>query len=438
MTASAIAEQPATGQRVVSLDQFRGYTVVGMILVNCIGGYAVVHSVFKHNDTYFSYADSIMPGFHFAVGCSYRLTFLRRLQTDGAWATYWQFLRRGISLILIALLFFGAGGGFPGGWLQFQQMPAILAAGADASPDFATTFVAQWRIYLAHLLKSQMWNTFAIIGATQLVILPWMQTSTSKRVMAMVLFALGHAGLTAWFNWGFVLGDPANWMVRLWKTGTAASWDGGFFGPLCWAVPMLAGTVAMDLVLKSESRVRLAARLLSFGCALMVIGYGLSCLTRLYDVKYGVEVDPALLRFAQSPIVPNGDSVSQRDVRTLLAEPPFVAPPPASERLGNYWMMSKQLPTLSFITFAAGFSAALFSVFVYLCDVLHWQWSVFRTFGMNPLAAYVIHGIIGQQLGPLVPNDSPLWYCLLGLTVYGFAVYACVRALERSHIYIRV
>ncbi|WP_029247540.1 heparan-alpha-glucosaminide N-acetyltransferase domain-containing protein [Schlesneria paludicola] len=475
MNVTSTAEPPRTiagTERLVSLDQFRGYTVAGMILVNFIGSFAVVHSIFKHNNNYFSYADSIMPGFHFAVGYSYRLTFLRRLYTDGTGPTYLRFLRRSVSLILIAILFFGAGGGFPGGWQQFYKMPTtwdVTFASLDAArreaeerkkaepreeidlqanpiddsdtaiaTDFSSTFAAQWRVYLARLLKSEMWNTFAIIGATQLLILPVIAAGARTRVVAAVLCGLGHMTLTAWFNWGFVLGNPDNWMVRLWKTGDESSWDGGFFGPLCWAVAMLAGTLVADLMMQGESAGRVARRILTYGCGLMLFAYVLSCGSRLYDVEFDVPSDPVLPNVALSPMLPNWDSLGRRHISSLLTEPPFVAPPPATERLDNYWMMSKRLPTLSFILFATGFSAALYAVFLVVCQVWHWECSVFRTFGMNPLAAYVIHELIGFQLHPLVPNDSPLWYCLIGLTVYGLAVYLCVRSLEKSKIYLRI
>ena len=72
------APPPPSG-RIVSLDQFRGYTVAGMLLVNFLGGYAAVPAVLKHHNTYCSYADTIMPQFFFAVGFAFRLTFLRRL-----------------------------------------------------------------------------------------------------------------------------------------------------------------------------------------------------------------------------------------------------------------------------------------------------------------------------------------------------------------------
>ena len=61
-------------------------TVAGMLLVNFLGGYAVVPAILKHHNTYCSYADTIMPQFFFAVGFAYRLTFLRRRESSGAWA----------------------------------------------------------------------------------------------------------------------------------------------------------------------------------------------------------------------------------------------------------------------------------------------------------------------------------------------------------------
>ena len=54
---------PVKTERLASLDQFRGYTVVGMLLVNYFGGYAVCPQVLKHTHDYCSYADTIMPQF---------------------------------------------------------------------------------------------------------------------------------------------------------------------------------------------------------------------------------------------------------------------------------------------------------------------------------------------------------------------------------------
>ena len=77
--------------RLASLDQFRGYTVLGMFLVNFVGSFAVVKQLLPllaHHHTHLSYADTIMPQFFLAVGFAYRMTLLKRLERDGAWAAY--------------------------------------------------------------------------------------------------------------------------------------------------------------------------------------------------------------------------------------------------------------------------------------------------------------------------------------------------------------
>ena len=79
-----MSAEPSTAKpRIASLDQFRGYTVVGMLFVNFLGNLDALPAIFKHHNSYCSYADTIMPQFFFAVGFAYRLTFLRRRQTLG-------------------------------------------------------------------------------------------------------------------------------------------------------------------------------------------------------------------------------------------------------------------------------------------------------------------------------------------------------------------
>ena len=96
--------------RIVSMDQFRGYTVAGMFLVNFVGGLAAFPEVLKHHNghPYFSYADSIMPSFLFAAGFSYRLTTLRRLSQQGPARTYGHIVVRSLALVLISLVMYAA------------------------------------------------------------------------------------------------------------------------------------------------------------------------------------------------------------------------------------------------------------------------------------------------------------------------------------------
>ncbi|MHC5542984.1 hypothetical protein ACYOEI_32585, partial [Singulisphaera rosea] len=123
---------------------------------------------------------------------------------------------------------------------------------------------------------------------------------------------------------------------------------------------------------------------------------------------------------------------------SLLAEPPFVEPPPPELRQHNYWMMNKRVVSLPFTLFALGFAAALYAVFVVACDVGGMHVGAFRTFGQNPLATYVIHHSVEVSLLNLVPGDSPLWWCLVGVATFYAINYLFVRSLEKNRIFIRL
>ena len=72
----------ATAGRIESLDQFRGYTVAGMFVVNFLGSFDATPVLLTHQNNFCSYADTIMPQFFFAVGFAFRLTFGRRAQVS--------------------------------------------------------------------------------------------------------------------------------------------------------------------------------------------------------------------------------------------------------------------------------------------------------------------------------------------------------------------
>jgi hypothetical protein len=637
--------------RVVSMDQFRGYTVAGMFLVNFLAPFVAIHAVLKHNATYYSYADSIMPSFMFAVGFSYRLTFLRRIGQIGWGRTCLSYIRRSMALVAVSLAMYGLGGGFER-MGEFEQVPdeyqpqrafapvpdaelfnqvhaeldaikdpaaptdaELAALSADDKAARVKTFEDQkkavaeqrgavqkkyadqaaaaraeftnaelerrakydelsgnekiwfgWKTFLLKLVKSQVWETLAIIGMTQIVLLPVIAAPGWVRILTLFGLCAWDIYMAHWFNWGFVHGFRDNWMVRFWGTGTDRSWDGGFFGSLTWGIAMLGGTITFDIMRRNAVPGQAARKLAIWGIGLMLLGYGLSCLTRLYEFnadelkaykatiqKQGkdrgflesligrtneelkrprerigklneeigkirkadldavvtklralpenerkssstlaamaekelkaAEKNPKVaeleaeiekvntdadikrrdadikviedqirsfpkLDMAESPIIPDWSKLKSRSIRDLIVEPPMT-PPPAddprvdaephvSHRLWNYWQMGKRMPTVTFMLFATGFAFAVYALFVIACDANGFKLGLFRTFGMNPLAAYIIHGMMEHAIVPLVPRDAPLWYCLAGFALFFGATYVFVKYLEDNEIYLRL
>jgi predicted acyltransferase len=397
--------------RIVSMDQFRGYTVAGMFLVNFLGGYAAIHPVLKHNNNYFSYADSIMPSFMFACGFSYRLTALRRVAQDGA-AAYWRFVWRSLGLVLVSLLIFG-----------FDQE---FKHWADISTNSA------W-LFLVKLVKANLWEVLAIIGVAQLLILPVIAASARVRLLTIAGFLLVHYLITAAFNWNFLYGGP-NRLDALLGTQGSTAWDGGVFGLLMWAAIMLAGSLAYDVVVAAPGG-RAAFKMITAGVVLMVVGYALSCLSMLYDG----ESPSGPGKSAASPVVPPLARLSGRPLASLLVEPPLVQPPsPENGRPINYWMMNKKIVSLPFVVFSTGWAVGLFGLFILICDRTGWGIGLFRTFGQNALAAYLLHEMAEKQVHTIVPDDSPLKYVMVGLALFYSVTYLTVRYLEKQGVYIRL
>lgn len=402
-----------SSSRIASLDQFRGFTVAGMIVVNYLGSFALTHAVLKHHNTYFSYADTIMPAFHFAVGYALRLTLLKRIARQGKGPAYLHIVKRCLGLVLLSTVLELSTGG-----LRYKSWSALQQTGLWGA--------------LAGPLKCELWETLAIIGVTSLWVLPVTAAGPWVRIAFLVFSTTLHLLLSGLFYFHFLYARP-NSLDAFWGATDVRGLDGGPFGFLAWAVPQLAGSLAYDAV-NSNSGKRAALRLFCWSALLMGTGYGLSCLSTYYPRTQPATTNESEIVVAGSPVVPDWSG----GTRLSIAVPPFVQPPAQEQRQLNFWLMSKRAVTLPFNLFSTGLCLALFAAFVLIADMGQWRVGLFQTFGRNALATYIIHEVVGNAVGSYAPPDSPLSWVMVTFALYAGITYLFVRHLERNGIYLRL
>lgn len=122
----ALLAAPApTGQRLVSLDVFRGMTIAGMLLVNNPGTWGAIYPPLAHASWHgWTPTDLIFPFFLFIVGVTTHLSLsARRARGDDDAALRRQVIRRGAIIILLGLLL----ASFP--WTPLTRITGIRIPG---------------------------------------------------------------------------------------------------------------------------------------------------------------------------------------------------------------------------------------------------------------------------------------------------------------------
>jgi predicted acyltransferase len=371
--------------RLVSLDQFRGYTVLGMFFVNIGSNFDALPAFFRHHNTYCSYADTIMPQFFFAVGFAYRLTLLKRLRSPNSGSAYGHVIWRSLALILLGFVLYHL----------------------DRTKSWA-----DWQVFVreklaGELLKRELFQTLVHIAVASIWVLPVMAASPLVRIGYACFSGILHLVLSYWFYYAWVHADPSGI-------------DGGPLGFLTWAIPLLAGSVAYDVVaadLPSLSKFRI---LLGAGIIVMALGYGLSCI-----------------------VVPGKLNPHLTDGITLrLVEPPLMAPAKdANDQLlfpPTLLTMNQRAGSISYLTFTAGFSLAVYALFFLACDVWGWRLGLFETLGSNALAAYILQDLVGTAVEAYAPQDSPWWYALGAFAVFLGICYLFLWHLQKHKLFLRL
>jgi len=248
---------PAPVRR-LSLDLFRGLTIMGMILVNTEGAGAKPYPVLVHADWFgFTGADLVFPSFLFAMGSALALTG----RVEAGETAFWiRILRRGAIIFLLGVLLY---------WFPFVQRDA---AGHWSAIPFAGT---------------------RLMGVLQRTALCYVIAAAAARVLGPKgLVALCVALLAAY--WAILLScaPPDRALTKMGNFGNVVDlavlgkdhlyrWDGGFdpeglLGTLPSVVNVVAGYLAARFLKRSDDLGRVVRIFAVTGLGLAVASLALS------------------------------------------------------------------------------------------------------------------------------------------------------------------
>jgi predicted acyltransferase len=207
--------------RIASLDQFRGFAIFVMILVNYLGYFERIPETMKHPHYGMTFANTIAPFFLIAVGMGFRMSLKNRINLFGRWNSYLNAIKRYLILIIIGVVLYG--------------------------PDPVCG----------------MWDALVDIGFAGLITLPFILSKKWIRIVLAFLYLIIYQGLFAFTGYG-------EWTMKY-------SIDGGPIGILSWASILFFGTALMD-DLHELPQAAFIKRSLITGTILIILGYGLSIL----------------------------------------------------------------------------------------------------------------------------------------------------------------
>ncbi len=217
-------KEESTGKRdrIVSLDQFRGFAIFGMILVNYLGYFQKIPGTFKHPNYGMTFANTIAPFFLIAVGMGFRMSLKNRILKQGKSKSYLMAARRYVILIVIGIVLYG--------------------------PDPVHS----------------MWDALVDIGFAGLLTLPFILSGRRIRLALAFVYLAVYQLLFCYTGYGV-------WTMQ-------NSPDGGPLGIISWASILFFGTVLMDDLGEQPQKIFIR-RSLTIGSGLMVIGYCVSLLS---------------------------------------------------------------------------------------------------------------------------------------------------------------
>ncbi|MDX9846376.1 MAG: heparan-alpha-glucosaminide N-acetyltransferase domain-containing protein [Tenuifilaceae bacterium] len=251
-----VKHSPQVGEnsfgRLISLDVFRGITVVAMIVVNSPGSWSHVYAPLLHKDWHgVTPTDFIFPFFLFIVGVSIALAYTKQINKGIPNALmYRKLIIRSVKIFALGL--------FLNLWPQFN-IAELRVAGV--LQRIAIVFLVCGLLFIRANWKKQ-----AVVGAVILV----------GYWLAMVLIPTPGYGkamlepgtnLAAWIDRIILPG-------RMWQT----TWDPeGLFSTLPAIASGITGLLAGRLIVSKQSGERKILYLFTAGFIATIVGYAWGC-----------------------------------------------------------------------------------------------------------------------------------------------------------------
>ena len=340
-TADALAAPVAgPGARLLSLDVFRGLTIIGMLIVNNPGNSATSFEQLRHSSwNGCTIADLVFPFFLFVVGITTYLSLeARAARGDSDRAIRGRILRRGALLFAIGLLL---------NWFPFYQYGAI---DGHPHPTAADHFIA--RLTSLRLLGVLQRIGIAYAAAALLSwkapgkrVARWTQVILLGYWLVLTLVPVPGEGTIGFYQ----LNNPGHTLAA-WVDRVTLDWSRWCLGNHIW----------------QESRVYDPEGLLSTIPAIATVLFGV-LIARVLAI-------PRSLDDRIRQLVAGGAVLTVAGLGWGLAFP-----------------INKNLWTSSFVVFTAGVACLTLGAITWVIDVRQrTRWTEpFVDFGINPITAYV-------------------------------------------------
>jgi predicted acyltransferase len=388
-----------TTQRVLSIDAFRGITILVMIFVNELAGVQGIPAWMKHMPATadaMTFVDVVFPAFLFIVGMSIPFAMAsRRAKGDGVGQLNAHILFRTLGLLVLGFFMVNAEGDY--------NEAAMAIPLALWSLLFYVGVILIWNVYTS--LSKPVVYTLRATGAVLLLVLAWLYRGGEDGTGSMTPQWWGILGL---IGWAYLVACLWYQLVR----GKLAGICAGIL--LCLGLYILgkAGTVSEVPVLgwivgQTGHAIHTA-----------IVLCGITASLIFFDRKHAHTNDRRLLEVLAFALI--------------LVAAAFLARP--------YYKISKIFATPSWAFYSAAICCVIFTFLYWLIDLKHVsRWTAFfKPAASNPLLTYIIPFILYAILR-LFHTHFPgfLYEGVVGIVwsmVFAVAVMALVIGLNKLRI----